>query len=148
MTRKATPQKTEKSPKKAAKPKPTGVYTVVREIPAETTTHSEPERVFATKKAAEAFAAERNRELRDLVNPFADYREPGYLVTGGPKAFDALLKKLGLTPPVKPKGGYGLNWGAWWDAHYFDMTDAQRGAIWDALDKFEWYQVRATTLED
>lgn len=134
--------------KKPARPKPTVVYTVVREIPAETNTHSEPERVFVTKAAAEAFAAQRNRELRDLVNPFGQYRGPGYLVTGGQKAFDALLKKLRLEPPAKLQGGHSLNWGAWWDSNYFDMTDAQRDAIWDALDKFEWYVVKATKLED
>lgn len=139
MTRKATN-------KKAAKPQVTTVYTVVQPIRGESPTHTEPERVFATKAAALAFAAERNHQLRTLTNPFA-HNDPDGTVPGGEKAFIALVKKLGLKPPAKPKGFNYIDWEEWWDRSYFDTTDAQRSAIWDALEKFDWYRVKATTIE-
>jgi hypothetical protein len=160
MTRKATAKKPKaaakakpakaglaKKPKKAAKPHTATAYVVVREIPAESPSFSDPERVFAKKDAAQKFAEERNRELRRLVNPFAE-RSAQYLLNGGEKALTALVKKLKLPAPAKHKtyGSY-IDWEGWWDGHYFDMTDAQRDAIWDALDKYDWYTVKTTKLE-
>ncbi len=151
MTKKAkTPASKAKTPKKAApkpaKPNSAAVYTVVREIPSESPSHTTPERVFATKTAAQKFADERNRELRALTNPF-DGSDPDIAMTGGDKAFLALLKKLGVTAPTKQKGYSYIDWEAWWDRTYFDLTDEQRGALWDALDKFDFYKVKATKLE-
>lgn len=136
MTRKAKP----------AAPASATVYTAVREMPAETASFTAPERVFATKKAAQAFADARNRELRTLVNPFAD-GSPEYLVKGGDKAFLALVKKLGLALPAMRKNLTYIAWEEWWDRAYFDMSDEQRDAIWSALDKYQWYKVKATELE-
>jgi len=154
MTSKAKTTKAKKSPvtskmtaKKPAKPKSTTVYTVVRRIPAESPVYTEPDRVFATKAAARRFAAECNRELRAVMNPF-DCNDPGNAMIGGEKAFVALLKKLGLTPPTKKKGYVYLDWEGWWDTHYFDMTEDQRETLWDALTKYDWYKVKETTLED
>ena len=139
MTRKAKPAK-------PAPPASATAYVVVRELPAETPSFTAPERVFATEKAARAFADARNRELRDLVNPFAD-GSPEYLVKGGDKAFLALVKKLGLALPPMRKNLTYIAWEEWWDRAYFDMSDEQRGAIWDALSKYQWYKVAATELE-
>jgi hypothetical protein len=156
MTRKATqkpvPTKSKSAKaaaaKKPAKPEVMVAYVVVREIPADSPTFTDPERVFASKSVARKFADERNRDLRRLVNPF-DYHHPDFLVRGGEKALSALVKKLHLPAPKKAQSyGYtGADWEAWWDAHYFDMTDEQRTAIWDALDKYPWYKVKTTKLE-
>jgi len=157
MTRKATTKKPKaatkagkaaKKPQKAAKPRAVPAYVVVREVPSETRSFSDPECVFATKAAAMKFAEARNRELRQLVNPFYD-RSADYLLTGGEKALTALVKQLGLPVPAKSKSyGYSIiEWMQWWDGHYFDMTDAQREAIWDALDKYNWYTVKTTKVE-
>jgi hypothetical protein len=162
MTRKATAKKpaTKTKPKtasksksaskakKPAKPKSVIAYVVRRRVPAENDSYTEPERLFGTKAAAQKFAAERNAELQAMTNPFE--RHPHYEMTGGEAALLALVKKLGLTPPKKPEGAsewLSLGWEGWWDASYFNMTEDQREAIWDALDKFDWYHVAATELE-
>lgn len=159
MTRKATVKtkakpasaskatKKPKAAKKPAKPKSVTAYVVRRRVPAEGESYTEPELVFATKAAAQKLADERNAELRAMVNPFERY-PPQYSITGGEKAFLALLKKLRVTAPKKPKGEYAwIDWEGWWDDSYFDMTDTQREAIWDALDKFDRFHVTATTVE-
>jgi hypothetical protein len=144
MTRKATAKK----PKKPAKPRPATAYIVVRELSGEVTSYTEPDRVFTDRKAAKAHAAELNRQLRTFGGPFQNYSEPDSCMKGGEKAFIALVKKLKLPVPKKEPGGYSyIDWEAWWDRHYFDMTEAQRDAIWDALDKFDWYRVQETELE-
>jgi hypothetical protein len=159
MTRKKTPAKTATGKKSAAKkatilkmparkPKSVSAFVVVREIPGETTTYTEPERVFATQAAARAFAEERNRELRQLVNPFEMYG-PDSTAKGGEKALLALVQKLGLPAPKKA-ASYDSSravWEKWWDRHYFDMTDPQRDAVWDVLEKYNWYKVKPTKVE-
>jgi hypothetical protein len=141
-----SPTKKAAAAKKATKPKPVTVYTVVRKIPAESPTYSEPDRVFATRATAKRFADERNAELRALTNPF-DCNDPDMSMTGGEKAFVALLKQHKLPVPAAPKGYAYIDWENWWDRHYFDMTNAQREALWRALNKFDWYKVKETTLE-
>jgi hypothetical protein len=143
----ASKSKSAKKAKTPAKPKSVTAYVVRRRVPAEGESYTEPERVFATKAAAQKLTDERNAELRAMVNPFERY-PPQYVITGGENAFLALLKKLRLTPPKKPKSDrMWINWEGWWDDSYFDMTDVQREAIWDALDRFDWYQVATTTVE-
>jgi hypothetical protein len=149
MSRKTSTKKTKaaKKGKKPMKPKGRTAYVVVRKLGGEyEASYTEPDRVFADKAAARRFADELNRELRAVTNPFHDaYAE--YMIKGGEKALAAVVKKLGLTPPVKKKSEYSIDWGGWWDRSYFDMTDEQRDAIWDALDKYDFYQVMATTVE-
>jgi hypothetical protein len=135
-----------KKPQKPAKPRAVPAYVVVRDLTRESPTFSEPDRVFATKGAALKFAEERNRELRQLVNPF-DGRSAAYSLKGGEKALIALLKKLRLPIPKKDKSYIFIDWEEWWDQRYFDVTDAQREAIWNALDKYNWYTVKTTTVE-
>ena len=135
MTRRAT-----------AKPKAVTAYVVVREFFGETKTYTEPDRVFASRAAARRYADDLNAQLRALTNPFEGW-SPDFAMTGGEKALIQLVRKLGLTPPAKQKGYAYIDWQAWWDRGYFDMTDAQRAAIWDALDKYNWYKVKATTVE-
>jgi hypothetical protein len=151
MTRKATAKKKTKAAKKGKKPmKPRGrtAYVVLRKIGGEyESSYTEPDRVFADKAAARRHADALNRELRAVTNPFRD-GYPEYLLKGGEKSLVALVKKLRLTPPEKPKGSYSyIDWQGWWDRSYFDMTDAQRDAIWDALDKYDFYEVMSTTVE-
>jgi hypothetical protein len=144
MTRKATAKK----PKKPAKPKPAPAYVVVRELRGESPTFTEPDRVFADRKAAQAHADELNRQLRTHTGPFQNYNDPDNSMKGGERAFLTLVKKLKLPVPKKEGDGYSyINWEAWWDRHYFDMTEEQRDALWDALDKFDWYHVQETELE-
>jgi hypothetical protein len=136
-----------KKPAKPKKPRALPAFVVVRELASESPSFSEPERVFATKSDSLKFAVERNRDLRQLVNPFCD-RSVDYLLKGGEKALLALVKSLDLPVPKKGNSGHSfIDWEVWWDAHYFDMTDTQRDAIWDVLDKYNWYTVKATMVE-
>jgi hypothetical protein len=135
-----------KGAKKPAKPKPVTAYVVVREVPSEVRSYTEPTTVFATKAAAAAHAAALNAELRAVCNPFEDY-SPGYAAKGVEAALLATLKKVGAPEPPKTGKPAYYDWQGWWDASYFDMTDAQRDAVWDALAKFPWFEVQAVTVE-
>jgi hypothetical protein len=154
MSRPAKKTAAKKKPAKknppAKKPKTSAdkAYTVVRATGGEISGQTEPDRVYASRSAAQADADARNAELRQLLNPFAE-ASAGYVLSGGETELKQLVARLKLPPP-KSRKNYGreyTDWSEWWDAHYFDMTDAQRDAIWDALTKFNWYKVRETTLE-
>ena len=136
-----------KSKAPATKAKAVTVYAVQRVISgSEGAAEGEPERVFASETAARKYAAERTLACRAFMNPFST---PYYLpITGGEKKLIARVTKLGLTPPAKKKSEYYPDWRGWWDRNYANMTQAQRDAIWDALDKLELYTVVKTTLED
>lgn len=140
MTRK-TPAKKAKA---ARKPKPLKAYIAVRKIESVNRSYTEPDRVFGSKKAAQEHAERLNRELRACANPFTNERVPDFLVPSE-KTFFKLLKKLEITVPKPPKGGY-VEWEQWWAGS--ELTEAQRDALWDAFKYFEWYTVRETTLED
>jgi hypothetical protein len=174
MTRKATPKKAgaKKSNAKPARAKPAKakttkkvtakapaarpartpavkrakVFVVQRKLEGDTY-YTEPDRVFATEEAARAHADALNRELLALAAPFEEYGA-GSRIKGGDKALVALVAKMGL-PPATKKQRYGgnLDWSAWWSDNYFNMTADQRDALCKALDRFEWYKVRTTTLE-
>ena len=144
MTRKAT----SKGVKKPAKRKPVKAYIAVRKMVSVNESYTEPDRVFATRSTARKYADQLNREIRELTNPFAGDRDPGWLLSGGEEAIHALVKKLKLPAPKKGAGYSAYTeWERWWDSHYFDMTDAQRDALWDAFDEFEWYKVKEVELE-
>ena len=141
MTRKATVKKA----KAPAKPKPLKVYIVVREVSSVNTSFTEPERVFASKKAAQEHAERLNRELRAHTNPFANAREPGFLMSDEDILF-RLLKTFGVAKPKLPKGH--MKWDQWWARVAAELTEEQRDAVWDVFDDLKWYEVRETTLED
>lgn len=132
--------------KKPARPKAVTVYAVQRVVFGyDGPTHAEPERVFASEAAARKFARERALACRPISNPFW----PGYqpAITGGETKLAQVVRKLGLKPPVRGKNTLGNVWAVWWDRTYFEMSDTQRDAIWNALDKLELYKVVKTKLE-
>ncbi|HEY1191192.1 MAG TPA: hypothetical protein VGE74_26390 [Gemmata sp.] len=143
MTRKASAKKGKAAPQ----PEPLRVFIVVREMPSESRSYTEPDRVFATVKAAQEHADQLNRELREFTNPFANEREPDWLMSSE-KAFFKLLKKLKIAEPKPPKGSAYVQWEQWWAQLATELTEAQRDAFWDAFNKFHWYEVQETTLED
>jgi len=144
---KAPAKKAKTKAKKPVRPRPMTVYAVQRRINGyEGPADGEPERIFADKKAAEQYATERTHACRVFLNPFAD-ELAGNSITGGEKKLVAVVKKLGLKPPQKKKSDYYTDWHGWWDQMYHDMSDAQRDAIWDSLNKLKLYQVVETMLE-
>ena len=152
MTRKASAKKARKSKstRKVTKPKkPTTAYIAVREMVSVNESYTEPDRVFVSKGAARKYAEQLNRELRALTNPFDDDHDPPMLIRDGDDdTLIALLKKLGLAVPKVPASERYIDWAAWWDRAHFEMTEAQRDAIWDVLDEFEWYKVKQIPLGD
>lgn len=150
MSRKPTAKKAAKKAtaktKAKAPPKPRKVYLAVREMERVNRSYTEPDRVFASKKAAQEYADALNRELRALTNPFADDSEPGFLISDQDKLW-ALLKTFNVAEPKAPKGGY-VKWDQWWAKVAAELTEEQRDAVWDAFDEVKWYKVKETTLED
>lgn len=148
MSRKPAAKKAAKkaAAKKKAPPKPRKVYLAVREMAQVNESFTEPDRAFASKKAAQEYAAQLNRELRALTNPFADEREPGFIMSDEEKLW-TLLKTFNIVEPKPPKGGY-VRWDQWWARVAAELTEEQRDAVWDVFDEFEWYKVKETTLED
>jgi hypothetical protein len=145
MSKKKAPAKKRKPA--SAKPKRLTVYAVQRVADGyDGPSYGEPERVFADRKAAAAFARELARAGRAILNPF-HAGGPEDWITGGEKKLVEAVKKLGLKPPKVKKGYYYTDWPGWWNQTYYDMTEAQRDAVWDALNKLKLYQVVSTTLE-
>ena len=144
--KKMTAKKKTATKKAKAPPKPLKVYIVVREVSTVNTSYTEPDRVFGSKKAAQEYADQLNRELRALTNPFADEREPAFIMSNE-KALFSLLKKFNIDEPKPPKGEY-VKWDRWWAQIAPELTAEQRDALWDTFDEFEWYAVKETTLED
>ncbi|HJZ92634.1 MAG TPA: hypothetical protein VKE40_17290 [Gemmataceae bacterium] len=97
-------------------------------------------RTFPDRDVAEADARRREWDVRRRVNPFH---------CGGPRlhyqtSFDAArlfdwFLDLGLDPPgVTPDSAV---WTAWWDRYQPEMTDAQRAAAWEVLDRVRFFRV-------
>lgn len=122
-------------------------YIVVRVISGEQSCFTTPNHVFADRNAAHAHSDELNRQLRAITGPFQHDNHPDNTMTGGESAFLSLLKKLKLPVPKKRTDYNFIDWAAWWDRYYFDMTHEQREAIWNALDRFNWYHVREVEME-
>jgi hypothetical protein len=110
------------------------------------TLYTDPDRVFATEERAKQYADTLNRELLTVGTPF-EYFDVSSLIGGGDKSLTALVTRLGLPLPTTRNLRNNLDWTSWWNANYFNITDAQRNELCLALDRFEWYQVRTTTLE-
>jgi hypothetical protein len=165
MTRKATPKKKpaekakvtgRKKSAKAAAPRrartPTARRTTAFVVQRKTygvygdTLYTEPDRVFATEEAAEAHAEVLNRELVRLGEPFALYDVTG-LIAGGDAALAALVEQLNLPQPTGKNRRGRPDWAGWWNEHSYNLSDDQRDSLCRALDRFEWYRVRTTTLE-
>lgn len=95
---------------------------------------------FPDRDSAEAASREAEWAVRRRANPF---------LCGGPllhyqttfdaaRLFDWCLD-AGLDPPgVTPDSEA---WAAWWTAEHRHLTDRQRAAVWDALDRVRFFRV-------
>src|SRR5262249_21698134 len=117
-------------------------------------------KVFVDRDRAHAFCRDLNRRKRAGVNPFRCQPEPtagSYLDQYASKGEDALLafvRSEGLTPPVRDpdpstdyRGLYGEPWVIWWDKHREGWDDSLAERLWDALDRFRFYEVVEVALE-
>lgn len=109
--------------------------------------YTEPDRVLGTEAAARRHVDALNRELQLDGVPFREYTASAF-ITGGEPALLAVVAALGLpAPTTRTRYGDGFDWADWWEVNCRGMTDEQRVALGSALDQFQWYRVRTTTLE-
>jgi hypothetical protein len=102
-----------------------------------------PVRVFADRRAAEAFCREQEEKACRTLAPGRvvelEVRDPWHL--------DAVLTWLGLNPPdVTDHYSSPRDLLAWWIRAAPAATEEQRAAIWEALG-VRFYDVAETTLE-
>ncbi len=126
-------------------------------------------RAFTNRQAAEQYlhAAGRGEiPLPAHVNPFHCFRleklypDKNFAGLAGLTSFPEpvfldWVRELGLEPPeltrIKPRYAPPItmrDWAGWWDQHAPTMTELQRGRIWHALDKLEFFEIVETGLEE
>jgi hypothetical protein len=82
-----------------------------------------PLRLFASRAAAEAHAAELARVARRTMNPF-------HLCDGAvPKGAETTIAALAL-PLACPNTDWYEEWSAWWDTIQEALSDEQRASAW------------------
>ena len=113
--------------------------------------HIEPEGVpilaFTREAAASARAKQLTAEARRELNPFQFmYNDVESIMHGDEEALLLALGKMDL--PFVALKRYPTNysreiidWPAWYDDIADDLTDAERDAIWNLLDRLELYRV-------
>jgi hypothetical protein len=95
-------------------------------------------RSFATTEEADTFCKEQEQATRARVNPFA---------CGGPALHyqshldDDRLRDWLLDAGLEPPAAGSIDWRAWYDESAPRMSQAQRDALWQALDKVRFYRV-------
>src|SRR5262245_180844 len=95
---------------------------------------------FATRADAEAAHRDAEWALRRRINPFRCGGPFLHYQTGFDAArlhdwfLDAGLESPGVTADSSA-------WAAFWDREHAGMTDAQRSAAWEALDRVRFYRV-------
>jgi hypothetical protein len=89
-----------------------------------------PVRVFADRKAAEAFCREQEATARQLVPPG---RVLGLSGGKDPKKIVASIRRLGLKPPKLGEWLDGAELLRWWKSVAAEATPEQRAEVWDLL---------------
>jgi hypothetical protein len=111
-----------------------------------------PVKSFLSREKAEAHRDELERKERGDQNPFmwgglgeslADY------TTLKAETFLDRVRALGVKPPRYDKRGRGKMFevGGWWEDVSERMTDEQRHAVWDLLDKVRFFTVVPMQVE-
>jgi hypothetical protein len=101
---------------------------------------TDPLATFPDRPTAESAAREREWAIRRRVNPFrcgGEYLH--YQTSFDPARLHDWFLDLGLEPP-KPTTD-STAWAAVWDRALPQMTDAQRAAAWEVLDRVRFFRV-------
>jgi hypothetical protein len=95
---------------------------------------------FASFAEAQAECRRLERAARKSVNPFALGAPALFYQTSldSGRLSDWLLDH-GVKPPARPERGHTA-WLAWWKAKNKGLSEAQRGAVWEALDNVRFYE--------
>ena len=105
-----------------------------------------PVRAFDTKAKAVKHAKQLTAEARQELNPFQfTYQDIEAIVEGDEDDLIAALAKHGLPSPqqvaITSYGSHLIDWPRWYDDLADTLTDAERDAIWNLLDRLELYRV-------
>lgn len=92
---------------------------------------------FDTFEAADAERAKREEARRKGLNPFECGAAVQYWSHLDEPRLRDWLNDRGIDPPAK-----GAAWADWWDKHHKKLSDTQRQAVWEALDKVQFFAVR------
>ena len=105
-----------------------------------------PVRAFDTKAKATKYAKELTAEARRELNPFQfTYQDIETLMDGNEDDLIVALAEKDLPPPrhvaSTSYGSHIIDWPRWYDDLADTLTDTEREAIWDLLDRLELYRV-------
>jgi len=105
-----------------------------------------PLRAFGKRKDAEVHRAELERDARREASPFRYGFEVAHVTSLDESTLRQRITRLGLEPPEQPAGerlpcDTLTPWREWWNHTAGGLTDGQREAIWDLLDRLSFYQV-------
>jgi len=92
---------------------------------------------FDTFEVADAERAKREEARRKGLNPFECGPAVQYWSHLDEPRLRDWLNDRGIDPPAK-----GVAWSAWWDKAHKKLSDTQRAAVWEALDKVRFFAVR------
>lgn len=108
--------------------------------------------VCADKDAAGARAEELEREARQTLNPFLFVGPNEYTLRSvtslTAKQFTARLKKLfPESPPPGKNEDEEYDWYGWWAGLADRLSEEQRAAVWELLDRLKFYGVMEAKME-
>ena len=102
---------------------------------------------FTRKAAASARVKHLTADARRELNPFQFmYNDVESIMDGDEEALMLALGKMDLPPAIlkRRRTEYSseiIDWPAWYDDIADTLTDAERDAIWNLLDRLELYRV-------
>jgi hypothetical protein len=104
-----------------------------------------PVRLFADRRAAEAHRDELVAAARTVMNPFQAYTPE---MSGlSYEEFAAAAERL--RPPLPwPTGFSPRQWREWWDLCQEEVTDDQRGAVWELFADHPLFEVLPVEVRD
>ena len=100
-----------------------------------------PVKLFTDREKAEAFRREQEEAQRQKVNPFEHCEKLADCTTFPPEVLHDWLLDAGLTTPAPGSKDELKAWKAWWGKSKKTMTEAQRAKVWEALDRFRFFEV-------
>jgi hypothetical protein len=100
-----------------------------------------PVKLFTDREKAEAFRRKQEAAQRQKVNPFEYCAALADCTSFPPNVLHDWLLDAGLTPPTTDPKDELKSWKAWWKQSRKTLTAQQRAKVWEALDKFRFFEV-------
>jgi hypothetical protein len=100
-----------------------------------------PVKLFVDREKAEAFREKQEEARRQKVNPFDYCSTLDDCTSFHPNVLRDWLLDAGLTPPTPTSKNDLKTWKVWWNRSNKTMTEQQRAKVWEALDRFCFFEV-------